>query len=121
MHVHGIQELTKNENIPQLHPGDTVKVNAQVKEGDRIRTQPYQGVIIKTGGKGPSISFTVRRVTHGVGVERTFLYYSPLLESVEVLRRGKVRRAKLYYLRGRSTKQARIKEKGRPGGKGLTG
>ena len=120
MKAHALIELSPNENIPDLNPGDTVKVNAQVKEGDRVRTQTYQGVVIKKGGDGPSASFTVRRISHGIGVERTFLYHSPLLQSVEVVRQGKVRRAKLFYLRGRSPKQARIKEKtnfGREGGR----
>jgi len=115
MKVHSLLELTPNDKIPDLNPGDTVKVNAQVKEGDRVRTQTYQGVVITRGGDGPSASFTVRRISHGVGVERTFLYHSPLLQSVEVVRRGKVRRAKLFYLRGRSTRQARIKESTRFG------
>ena len=118
MNVHSLVELKANENIPDLNPGDTVKVNAQVKEGERVRTQTYQGVVIKKGGVGPSASFTVRRISHGIGVERTFLYHSPLLQSVEVVRQGRVRRAKLFYLRGRSTKQARIKEKSRFGREG---
>ena len=120
MKAHSLIELKSNENVPDLNPGDTVKVNAQVKEGERVRTQTYQGVVIKKGGDGPGASFTVRRISHGVGVERTFLFHSPLLQSVEVVRQGKVRRAKLFYLRGRSTKQARIKEKtnfGREGGR----
>lgn len=115
MKTHFLTELVQKETIPEVRPGDTVKVNAQVKEGERVRTQVFQGVIIKVGGSGPSKSFTARRVAHGVGVERTFLYHSPLLEGVEILRRGKVRRAKLFYLRGRSAKQARIKEKVRLG------
>ena len=108
-----IQQLKPNPKIGQLHPGDTVKVSSQVKEGDRVRTQVFQGVVIKRGGSGPSASFTVRKVSYGVGVERTFLVHSPLLESVEVVRRGSVRRAKLTYLRGLSAREARIKEKGR--------
>ncbi len=111
-----VQELKPNPNVAEMFPGDTVKVSAQVKEGDRVRTQVFQGVVIKKGGTGPSTSFTVRRVASGIGVERSFLIYSPLLEKVEVLRRGAVRRAKLFYLRGRSARQARIKEKGRPTG-----
>ncbi|MCL0101900.1 50S ribosomal protein L19 [Dehalococcoidia bacterium] len=113
MDVEALLELRENPKVPDLSPGDTVKVNAQVKEGERVRTQVFQGVVIKKGGKGPSASFTVRRVSYGVGVERAFLVRSPLLESVEVLRRGAVRRAKLFYLRGRSAREARIKEKGR--------
>lgn len=108
-----VQELKDNPNVPEVHPGDTVKVTAQVKEESRVRSQVFQGVVIKQGGFGPSASFTVRRISYGVGVERTFLVHSPLLESVEVLRRGSVRRAKLFYLRGRSAKESRIKEKGR--------
>ena len=114
MDVREIHELTPNPNVPELNPGDTVKVSARVKEGERVRTQVFQGVVIKEGGTGISASFTVRRVAHGIGVERTFPYYSPLLESVEVLRRGSVRRAKLFYLRGRSAKDSRIKAKARP-------
>lgn len=111
-----IQKLTKNPRIPELFPGDTVKVSAQVKEGDRVRTQVFQGVVISKGGAGPSTCFTVRRISYGIGVERTYLVYSPLVESVEVLRRGSVRRAKLFYLRGLSAKDARIKEKARRAG-----
>ncbi|MEE9284759.1 MAG: 50S ribosomal protein L19, partial [Dehalococcoidia bacterium] len=96
MDMRDIQELTPNPAVGDMHPGDTVKVNAQVKEGERVRTQTFQGVVIKKGGNGPSASFTVRRIAHGIGVERTYLIYSPLLESVEVLRQGKVRRAKLF-------------------------
>ena len=113
MDLDSLRELKPNPKVPEVHPGDTVKVNAQVKEGERVRTQVSQGVVIKQGGKGPSASFTVRRISYGVGVERAFLLYSPMLESVEVLRRGSVRRAKLFYLRGRSAREARIKEKGR--------
>ena len=112
-----IQELKVNPKVPQLFPGDTVKVSSQVKEGDRVRSQLFQGVIIREGGTGVAKSFTVRRVAYGVGVERTYLIHSPLLESVEVTRRGSVRRAKLFYLRGLSAKDSRIKEKGR-GAKG---
>ena len=113
MDIDSLRELKPNPKVPEVHIGDTVKVNAQVKEGERVRTQVFQGVVIKQGGKGPSASFTVRRISYGVGVERAFLLYSPMLESVEALRRGSVRRAKLFYLRGRSAREARIKEKGR--------
>ncbi len=113
MNVNTIQELTDNPKVPEVNPGDTVKVHAQVKEGQRVRTQVFQGVVIKKGGTGPSASFTVRRVSYGVGVERAFLFHSPLLESVEILKRGAVRRAKLFYLRGRSARESRIKEKSR--------
>ena len=106
-------ELKENPNIPGFNPGDTVRVSAKVVEGDRERTQTFQGVIIRVRRGGPASAFTVRRVSHGVGVERTFMFYSPRLEKVEVLREGRVRRAKLYYLRGRTGRAARIKEKGR--------
>ena len=113
MSVPVVQEIKTNPNVPQLFPGDTVKVMSQVKEGERVRSQLFQGVIVREGGDGISRCFTVRRISYGVGVERTFLYHSPLLESVEVLRRGSVRRSKLFYLRGLSAKDSRIKEKGR--------
>jgi large subunit ribosomal protein L19 len=100
-----------NPNIPPLAPGDTVKVGIKVVEGDRERTQVFQGVIIKVRRGGVGANFTVRRVAYGVGVERTFPLYSPMVEKVEVMRHGKVRRAKLYYLRGLSAKASRIKEK----------
>ncbi len=108
--VRNLQELKPNPKVAAVRPGDTVKVVSQVKEGDRTRNQLFQGVVIKEGGTGPAKCFTVRRISYGVGVERTFLVHSPLLESVEVLRHGKVRRAKLFYLRGLSARDARIKE-----------
>ena len=104
-------ELKPNPNIPTLVPGDTVKVSTKIIEGDKERTQLFQGVVIKVRHGGAGANFTVRRVTYGVGVERTFPLYSPLVEKAEVVRHGKVRRAKLYYLRGLSAKKARIKEK----------
>jgi large subunit ribosomal protein L19 len=106
-------ELKENPNIAGFKPGDTVRVSAKVVEGERERTQSFQGVVIRVRRGGPASTFTVRRVSHGVGVERTFMFYSPRLEKVEVLREGRVRRAKLYYLRGRTGRAARIKEKGR--------
>ena len=111
MDVASLVELKPNPNIPDISPGDTVKVSAKVVEGERERIQAYQGVIIRIRRGGAGASFTVRRISYGVGVERTFPFNSPLVEKVEVVRRGKVRRAKLYYLRGRSGKAARIKEK----------
>lgn len=107
-------ELTPNPKIQNFGSGDTVKVNFRVREGERERIQAFQGVVIKKRGGGPSSNFTVRRVTHGVGIERTFPFYSPLLDSVEVVRQGVVRRAKLYYLRGLSGRAARIKERRAP-------
>lgn len=114
MNVASLIELTPNPNIPELAPGDTVKVSTKVVEGGRERTQPFQGVIIKLQRGGPKASFTVRRVAYGVGIERTFSLASPFVEKVEVIRHGVVRRAKLYYLRGRSGKAARIKERREP-------
>ena len=111
MNTDSLVEVKPNPNIPDLAPGDTVKVGVRVVEGERVRTQPFQGVVVKIRRGGAGASFTVRRVAYGVGVERTFPFYSPLLEKVEVLRHGKVRRAKLYYLRERKGKAARIKEK----------
>ena len=110
MNLASLVEVKPNPNIPALAPGDTVKVSAKVVEGDRERTQVFQGVVIKVR-RGGGASFTVRRVAYGIGVERTFLFQSPLVEKVEVVRQGKVRRAKLYYLRGLSAKASRIKEK----------
>lgn len=105
-----VLNLKPNPDIPEFRPGDTVRVHAKVVEGERERTQVFEGVVIRRRNSGSSTNFTVRRLTHGVGVERTFLVYSPRVEKVEVVRRGKVRRAKLYYLRGRTGRAARIKE-----------
>lgn len=101
-----------NENIPDFGPGDTVRVNFRIREGNRERVQAFQGVCIRrTHGKGPAANFTVRRITAGIGIERVFPLHSPLIESLEVTRQGKVRRARLYYLRGRQGRAARIKER----------
>ena len=97
--------------IPNFSPGDTVIVNVKVVEGDRKRIQSYEGVVIAKRNRGFNSAFTVRKISSGEGVERTFQTYSPLLDSIEVKRRGDVRRAKLYYLRDRSGKSARIREK----------
>ena len=105
--------LERNEKIADFRPGDTVKVNVWIREGDRQRQQSFQGVVIRKREGGQSASFCVRRIASGVGVERSFLYHSPNVESVEVTRRGKVRRTNLAYLRGRSGKAARIKERER--------
>ncbi|MBI4187163.1 MAG: 50S ribosomal protein L19 [Chloroflexi bacterium] len=104
-------DVKQNPNIPELAPGDTVKVSARVIEGDKERTQVFQAVVIGIRHGGGGGTFTVRRISYGVGVERTFPLRSPLLQKVEVLRHGKVRRAKLYYLRGLSGKKARITER----------
>ncbi len=111
MNMAELVEIKPNPNIPVLAPGDTVKVSSKVVEGDRERIQVFQGVVIKLRRGGVGTSFTVRRVAYGVGVERTFPLYSPLVEKVEVVRHAKVRRAKLYYLRGLSSKASRLKEK----------
>ena len=101
-----------NEKIESFGPGDTVRVNFRIREGDRERVQAFQGVVIRLhNGVGPSANFTVRRITAGIGSERIFPLHSPLVEKIEVKRLGKVRRAKLYYLRGLSRKAARIKER----------
>jgi len=99
------------KTVPDFAPGDTVVVNVNVVEGERKRVQAYEGVVIAKRNRGLNSSFTVRKISSGEGVERTFQTYSPLIASVEIKRRGAVRRAKLYYLRGRSGKSARIKEK----------
>ena len=111
MNISSLVDIKPNPNIPELAPGDTVKVSANIVEGDRERIQMFQGVVIRVRKGGISANFTVRRVAYGVGVERTFPLHSPLVEKVEVVRHGKVRRAKLYYLRELSGKAARIKEK----------
>lgn len=106
-------EAERNSAIEDFQPGDTVRVHVRIVEGDRERTQVFEGVTIRVKRKGTSSNFTVRRVTHGVGVERIFLYYSPRVERVEVVRHGRVRRARLYYLRGRTGRAARIPQRAR--------
>ena len=101
----------KQNDIPEYHPGDTLEVKVQVEEGNRVRTQAFKGVLIKHRNRGISSSFTLRKMSNGEGVERTFNIYSPLIKSIEVLRRGKVRQSKLYYLRHLTPKKARISEK----------
>jgi len=104
-------KLAESKTIPDFRPGDTVVVNVKVKEGDRSRVQAYEGVVISRQGGGLNESFTVRKISYGEGVERVFPLYGPLIDSIKVLRRGKVRRAKLYYLRDRRGKSARIAER----------
>lgn len=106
-----LTQTKPNPNIPTLSPGDTVKVSTKIVEGEKERIQIFQGVLIKVRRGADGGNFTVRRVAYGVGVERTFPFLSPRLAKVEVIRHGKVRRARLYYLRGLSSKAARIKEK----------
>ena len=106
-----LEKLTADKNIPEFSAGDTVKVNVKVREGSRERVQAYEGVCIARSGSGLQASFTVRKISYGEGVERVFPLYSPRLESIELIRRGSVRRAKLYYMRQRSGKSARIAER----------
>jgi large subunit ribosomal protein L19 len=109
-----IQQLEKEqqkEKVPALRAGDTVKVHAKVVEGTRERIQVFEGTVIRVTGGGLRQNFTVRRVTHGVGVERTFLIHSPRIEKIDVLRHGDVRQGRLYYLRGKVGKEARIRER----------
>lgn len=106
-----VESAQQKENVPELRPGDSVRVHAKVVEGNRERIQVFEGVIIRLRKGGVGSDFTVRRLTHGVGVERTFLVHSPRVDRIEVTRHGHVRRAQLYYLRGLTGKKARIKEK----------
>lgn len=109
-----IDELTREQlkqDIPQFDPGDTVRVHVKVREGERERIQVFEGVVLKRRASGIQETFTVRRISHGIGVERCFPLHSPLVDRIEVVRRGKVRRAKLYYLRDRVGRAARVKER----------
>ncbi len=109
MDANSYVDLKRNPNIPDFRPGDSVRVHAKVVEGDRERIQVFEGVVIRIRTRGAGSAFTVRRVSHGVGVERVFPYYSPLVEKVQVTKVGRVRRARLYYLRERVGKAARIR------------
>ena len=109
-----IREVTNDylkPDVPEFRPGDSVKVNVRIKEGNRERIQTFEGLVMKRQGEGVSETFTVRKISYGVGVERTFPVHTPSIESIVVVRRGKVRRAKLNYIRTLSAKQARIKER----------
>jgi large subunit ribosomal protein L19 len=106
-----VAKLSAGKEIPDFGPGDTVLVNYKVVEGERARIQAYEGVCIGRAGSGLNENFTVRKISYGEGVERVFPLYSPMIDSIKIVRRGKVRRAKLYYLRGRRGKAARITEK----------
>lgn len=108
-----IARLTAERPVPEFEAGDTVRVSVQVKEGERSRLQAFEGVVIARSNKGLNSNFTVRKISNGEGVERVFPLYAPTLAEIKVVRRGKVRRAKLYYLRGRSGKSARIAERPR--------
>ena len=105
------EKLSAGKQLPDFAPGDTVIVNVKVREGDRTRVQAYEGVCIGRAGEGVNENFTVRKISYGEGVERVFPLYAPMIDSIKVVRRGKVRRAKLYYLRGLRGKRARITEK----------
>jgi len=105
------EKLAAGKDIPDFRPGDTVIVNVKVVEGERTRVQTYEGVCIARAGSGLNENFTVRKISYGEGVERVFPLYSPMLDSIKIVRRGKVRRAKLYYLRGLRGKRARISER----------
>jgi large subunit ribosomal protein L19 len=106
-----VAKLTAGKEIPDFQPGDTVLVNVKIVEGERSRVQAYEGVCIGRAGGGLNENFTVRKISYGEGVERVFPLYSPMIDSIKVVRRGQVRRAKLYYLRGRRGKSARIIER----------
>jgi large subunit ribosomal protein L19 len=109
-----VAALSEGKNIPEFRPGDTLRVGVKVVEGERSRVQMYEGVCIARSNKGVNSNFTVRKISFGEGVERVFPLYSPIVDSIEVVRRGAVRRAKLYYLRGRRGKSARIAERRDP-------
>jgi large subunit ribosomal protein L19 len=110
--MNSVKHFEPNPDIPELRPGDTVRVHVRIIEGNRERVQPFQGTVMRIRGESINRNFTVRRVaSHGIGVERTFLFSSPRLEGVDVLRHGHARRAKLYFLRGRKGKATRLREK----------
>ena len=109
--IEAIEQEQMGKEIPEFSPGDTIIVQVKVKEGERERLQAFEGVVIAKRNRGLNSSFTVRKISHGEGVERVFQTYSPVVDSLKVKRRGDVRRAKLYYLRGRTGKAARIREK----------
>jgi len=111
LEAEAIQQFAATKTIPEFRPGDTLRVGVRVVEGDRTRVQNYEGVCIARANKGLGSNFTVRKISFGEGVERVFPLYSPNIDSIEVVRRGAVRRAKLYYLRGRTGKAARIAER----------
>jgi large subunit ribosomal protein L19 len=109
--IDAIEQEQMTKEVPDFSPGDTIVVQVKVKEGERERLQAFEGIVIAKRNRGLNSSFTVRKISHGEGVERVFQTYSPVVDEISVKRRGDVRRAKLYYLRGRTGKAARIKEK----------
>ena len=113
MNLNLVREITADQlktNAPDVRPGETVRVDVKIKEGDKSRIQVFEGVVIRVQGSGIGKTFTVRKISNGVGVERTFPIHSPLIGNVAIIRKGKLRRSRLYYLRNRSGKSARIKE-----------
>ena len=113
MNLNLVNEITKEQmrsDLPELRPGQTVRVDVKIKEGEKERIQAYEGIVVKVQGSGIGQTFTVRKISSGVGVERTFPVHSPIVDKITVVRRGKVRRAKLFYLRQRSGKSAKLKE-----------
>jgi len=114
LEAEAIEAFNQNKSIPEFRPGDTLRVGVRVVEGERTRVQNYEGVCIARSNRGINSNFTVRKLSFGEGVERVFPLYSPNVDSIEVVRRGAVRRAKLYYLRGRTGKRARIAERKQP-------
>src|SRR5687768_3921421 len=114
LEAEAIEQLTQDRPIPEFRPGDTLRVGVKVIEGERTRVQNFEGVCIARANKGVGSNFTVRKISFGEGVERVFPLYSPIIDSITVVRRGAVRRAKLYYLRGRTGKSARIAERRDP-------
>ena len=113
MNLNLVNEITKEQmkdDLPNLAPGQTVRVDVKIKEGDKHRIQAYEGTVVKIQGSGIGKTFTVRKISSGVGVERTFPVHSPVIDKITIVRRGKVRRARLFYLRNRSGKSAKLKE-----------
>ena len=114
--MHKLAEFEKQqlrEDIPDFDPGDTIRVNVKIVEGEKSRIQGYEGICIRRNGGGLRETFTVRKISYGVGVERTFFLHSPMIETIKVVRRGRVRRARLYYLRDRVGKKAKVRERRR--------
>jgi large subunit ribosomal protein L19 len=109
--VDKVEQQYTNKDVPEFRAGDTVRVNVKIREGDKLRVQAFEGVVIAIRRKGVGSTFTVRKVSSGYGVERIFPLYSPIIEDIQVVKRGRVRRAKLYYLRERKGKAARIRER----------
>ena len=113
MNLNLVNEITKDQmksDLPDLRPGQTVRVDVKIKEGDKSRIQAYEGIVVKVQGSGIGKTFTVRKISSGIGVERTFPLHSPVIDNITIVRKGKVRRARLFYLRNRSGKSAKIKE-----------